>query len=155
MKLIYTSDKVELVGNSIFLAGPTPRSSKVPSWRPKAIEKLASLNFPGTVLVPEGRNWVETLANFNFKDQVEWEWQGLENCSAIVFWVPREIDTMPAFTTNVEFGSYVRSGRAYYGRPDNSEKKGYLDWLYKKTTGRDHFNNLDELLTYVVFLLER
>lgn len=149
MKLIHTNDKVELVGNSIFLAGPTPRSSKIPSWRPMAIDKLAKLNFSGTVLVPEG------TSNFNFKNQVEWEWEGLENCSAIVFWVPRELGTMPAFTTNVEFGSYVRSGRAYYGRPDNSEKNDYLDWLYKKTTGRDHFNNLDELLTYVVFLLER
>lgn len=39
--------------NSIFLAGPTPRSEHTPSWRPDALSVLKSLNFGGTVFVPE------------------------------------------------------------------------------------------------------
>lgn len=147
MKVIYTPEPVILDGKSIFLAGPTPRSAEVASWRPYALELLDKLNFKGTVCVPERRDW---KVAFEYNDQVEWEWQGLENCTAIVFWVPREVKTMPAFTTNVEFGSYVRSGRAFYGRPDGSAKNRYLDWLYGKTTGRKPHNNLHELLMEVI-----
>lgn len=118
------------------------------SWRPHALELLEKLKFEGTVLIPECRNHIR---NHDYIDQVEWEWKGLENCSAIVFWVPRELETMPAFTTNVEFGSYVRSGRAYYGRPDGSPKNDYLDWLYTKATNRKPHNNLHSLLTEVVY----
>jgi len=143
MNTVYAPEPVILLGRSIFLAGPTPRSQEVLSWRPYALEILEKLNFKGTALVPEHRHWDR---NYNFISQVEWEWEGLETCDKIVFWVPRELKTMPAFTTNVEFGSYVRSGRAIYGRPDGSAKNDYLDWLYGKVTKQKPFNNLHELL---------
>ncbi len=149
MNVIYSPEPVILLGPSIFLAGPTPRSRDVQSWRPKALELLEKMNFDGTVLVPEHRNWDY---QFDYMNQVEWEWEGLENCSAIVFWVPRELKTMPAFTTNVEFGSYVRSGRAFYGRPDGSPKNSYLDWLYEKVTKRKPHNELGALLTRAILL---
>ena len=80
-------------------------------------------------------------------DQVEWENFGTENCSKIVFWIPRKLDTMPAFTTNVEFGRYVGSGKCMYGRPDDSEKNRYLDWLYKKLNSKESVHNsLESLL---------
>jgi len=147
MKQIYTPEKIEFVGKSIFLAGPTPRSIDVQSWRPEALDLLSQLHFDGTVLIPERRDWA---TKFEYNEQVEWEWQGLENCHAIVFWIPRNLSTMPAFTTNVEFGSYVRSGRAYYGRPDGSPKNDYLDWLYEKVTKREPENNLENLLERVI-----
>lgn len=143
MKLIYAAERIAFEGRSIFLAGPTPRSQDVDSWRPYAIELLEKLNFDGTVLVPEKRDW---HTKFNYISQVEWEWEGLENCDAIIFWVPRNLETMPAFTTNVEFGSYVRSWRALYGRPDGSPKNDYLDWLYEKVTKRKPHNDLYSLL---------
>src|SRR5581483_11776507 len=104
MNVIYTPEEI-VTHRSIFLAGPTPRSSHVKSWRPEAINILRESNFSGTVLVPERRDWT---VKFDYIEQVEWEWKGLEDCSIIVFWVPRDLQTMPAFTTNVEFGSYVR-----------------------------------------------
>ncbi len=144
MNTIYAPEPVILLGRSIFLAGPTPRSRDVKSWRPEALEILEKkLNFTGTVLVPEHRNWDY---DYDFLSQVEWEWEGLNTCDCIVFWIPRELKTMPAFTTNVEFGSYVRSGRALYGRPDGSPKNGYLDWLYEKVTDNKPHNNLFKLL---------
>ncbi len=147
MNVVYCPRKIEFLGKSIFLAGPTPRSADVRSWRPIALHILEDLKFAGTVLVPERDDWSRS---FEYTDQVEWEWEGLENCTAIAFWIPRELKTMPAFTTNVEFGSYVRSQRAWYGRPDSSPKCDYLDWLYGKTTGRKPFNNLRDLLAFVV-----
>lgn len=146
-KTIFAPEKIELSGKSIFLAGPTPRLPEVKSWRPEALNLFDKLNFDGIVLVPERRDWIK---GFDYINQVEWEWEGLENCSTILFWIPRELITMPAFTTNVEFGSYVRSGRAYYGRPDWSEKNSYLDWLYTKVTGRQPKNNLEGLIKEVI-----
>jgi hypothetical protein len=67
---------------------------------------------------------------------VEWEYAGLEGCSVVAFWVPRDVQSLPGFTTNVEFGRYVGSGRCVYGRPENAPHTKYLDWLYRKLTGR-------------------
>ena len=53
---------------------------------------------------------------------------------------------MPAFTTNVEFGYYIHTGKILYGRPDNSKKNKYLDWLYELDTNMKPINNLEELL---------
>src|SRR5262249_43549449 len=89
--------------------------------------------FAGAALAPERRDW---SVRFDYADQVEWEYVGLENCRVIAFWVPREVQTLPGFTTNVEFGRYVGSGRCVYGRPEGAAHTRYLDWLYRKLTGR-------------------
>lgn len=130
--------------HSIFLAGPTPRSLKVPSWRPEALRILEELNYHGQVIVPERFVKAEHV---DYDAQVEWENYGTENCSRLVFWIPRDLKTMPAFTTNVEFGRYVKSGKAMYGRPTESPKNRYLDWLYKKFNHlHPIYNTLPELL---------
>lgn len=131
MKVIYSDQPAEIepFRHSIFLAGPTPRSLSVESWRPKALEILKQLDYQGQVFVPEPSKVQE---NFDYIKQVEWENFGTENCKKVVFWIPRYLPDMPAFTTNVEFGRYVSSGRCLYGRPDDSEKNRYLDWLYNK-----------------------
>jgi hypothetical protein len=131
MNVVFADQAIELTPPSIFLGGPTPRSRDVVSWRPEALDLLRGLGFGGTVLVPERRDW---SAKFDYLDQVEWEFAGLEGCSVIAFWVPRDT-TLPGFTTNVEFGRYVGSGRCVYGRPDGAPHTRYLDWLYGKVTG--------------------
>jgi len=147
MDIIYSDQPIELRlnphGHSVFLVGPTPRDKTTPSWRPTAIQILTDLNYKGQVLVPErsDKTW-----KMSYEDQVEWEHYGLEHCSSIAVWVPRNMITMPALTTNVEFGLYVRSGRIYYGRPDDAEKCRYLDWLYSKYNQRPIYNNLNALL---------
>jgi hypothetical protein len=134
MKVIYAGEVVAHWPESIFLAGPAPRRAEVRSWRPNALAALREMSFTGTVLVPEPRDW---SAKFSYLDQVEWEYAGLEGCSVIAFWVPRDLEVLPGFTTNVEFGRYVGSARCVYGRPDNAPHTKYLDWLYKKVTARD------------------
>ena len=133
MNIVFAGEAVHYWPGSIFLAGPAPRRAEVRSWRPDAVEVLRGLGFAGTVLVPEPRDW---SAKFSYLDQVEWEYAGLEGCSVIAFWVPRDMQVFPGFTTNVEFGRYVGSGRCVYGRPENAPHTKYLDWLYKKVTGR-------------------
>jgi hypothetical protein len=153
MKLIYANHPpLEPGHKSIFLVGPTPRSSDVPSWRPRAIEILKEYNFDGRVLIPE----TESGEAFPYYyDQVEWEHEGLHNCESIVAWVPREMSTMPALTTNVEFGYWMgrEPHKVLYGRPNGSIHTEYLDWMYEKNTGRRPINTLEELLGTAVDLL--
>lgn len=149
MKVIYSNFPIHENDylNSIFLAGPTPRSPDVKSWRPEALSILSKLKFKGNVFVPE---WDKFENKINYLDQVEWEWNALHNAKAIVFWIPRNLKDMPAFTTNVEFGRYTALRTdIIYGRPDQSCKNEYLDWLYAKTQNNTNiFNDLENLLKY-------
>lgn len=108
---------------SIFLAGPTPRSKDVKSWRPEAISLFEEFQFDGDLLVPEDskQSWA-----FSYDDQIEWELQALHSATVVMFWVPREIQTMPAFTTNVEFGLFAPRRNVVLGSPDGAEKMKYL-----------------------------
>ena len=80
------------------MAGPTPRNIEVQTWRKEAIKLLQDLGFDGIVYVPE-REFDDRT--FNYDNQVWWEREALHNANSIVFWIPRDIKTMPAFTTNV------------------------------------------------------
>ena len=145
MKVVYSNHKLNfpLEEHSIFLAGPTPRNSKTKSWRPEALNLLDSMNYDGTVFVPErsSKDYKE-----HYLDQITWERSALLNCRVITFWIPRKFPEMPGFTTNVEFGLYINSGKVLYGRPNDSEKNSYLDWIYKEINGETPFTNLSELL---------
>lgn len=107
---------------SIFLAGPTPRSPDVPSWRPRAIGLFQEAGFTGSLLVPEDSTF---SAKFDYHDQIEWELQALHSATVVLFWIPRS-DVMPAFTTNVEFGLMAARRNVVLGCPDDAQKMKYL-----------------------------
>ncbi len=57
MQLVHTlAPFPAAVTRSVFLAGPTPRSREIASWRPAAIEALAAAGWDGHVFVPEGKD---------------------------------------------------------------------------------------------------
>ena len=133
---------------AIFLVGPTPRDEETPSWRPEAISFLKVIGFDGVVFVPERESW-----DCYYTDQIEWGHGGLDRAASngcIAAWVPRDLKTMPAFTTNIEFGIYVGCGRFAYGRPPEAPKCRYLDWLYKKRTGMEPLVTLLSLMNQAV-----
>jgi len=132
---------------SIFLAGPTPRRKDVKSWRPEAIQILTELGYEGAILVPER---ADRNNKIDYICQVGWEDYGLTAANLIVFWVPRDLETMPAFTTNVEAGRFFSSDRSLYGRPDDAPGNRYLDWLYGKERKKEPYNDLREMLKDVV-----
>jgi len=77
MKVIY-SDQPPLKTpekNSIFLAGPTPRSKDVKSWRPDALKILEELEYKGIVCIPERSDW----EGVDYITQVEWEYDCLSH----------------------------------------------------------------------------
>lgn len=111
---------------SIFLAGPSPRSPEVPSWRPEALSLLQQAGFGGAVFVPEA---ADGRSHPDYLNQVEWERQGLHFADRILFWVPRDLATLPGLTTNVEFGRWATSGKAILAFPPTAPKNKYLAWL--------------------------
>lgn len=124
------------VGPSVFLAGPTPdKSAPVPSWRPAAAEALAA-QWTGaqtlTVLSPESQHGQHAD---RYQTQVDWETDARAAASAILFWIPRDLKTMPAMITNVEFGLDVSTGRAVLGCPPdcpNPERNRYLIYVARR-----------------------
>lgn len=116
----------------IFLAGPTPRDLVTPSWRPDAVREFVDQGFEGTLLIPEDGTG-EPFDDARFHDaQVHWEWEALDAADAIMFWVPRDLETLPGFTTNVKFGFYVRSGKIVLGAPELADKNRYLFMLAER-----------------------
>ena len=75
-----------------------------------------------------------------------WERLALTEASVITFWIPRKLPDMPAFTTNVEFGYWLPTGKVIYGRPNDAVKIKYLDWLYELDYNKKPHNNLLKLL---------
>ncbi|MFJ6661621.1 nucleoside 2-deoxyribosyltransferase domain-containing protein [Streptomyces sp. NPDC091377] len=123
-------------GPSVFLAGPTPdKSAPVPSWRPAALAALAA-RWTGpevlTVLSPESRNGIRAE---RYEHQVDWETSARAAADAVLFWIPRDLKTMPGMTTNVEFGLDAPSGRAVLGAPPdcpNPERNRYLIYVARR-----------------------
>ena len=82
------------------------------------------MGFDGVVYVPEYSTW---KPKESYIDQAMWERMDLTEATIIMFWIPRHLPDMPAFTTNVEFGYWLHTGKVLYGRPDNAEKIKYLE----------------------------
>ncbi|KKN67670.1 hypothetical protein LCGC14_0459290 [marine sediment metagenome] len=140
MKVIYTTERLpNSITRSIMLCGPTPRTKEVLSWRPEALKMLELLGYEGTVFVPELRPASVRRENpenpyvatgcyagcYDWDKQVKWEYDAIEMSDCVLFWVPREIKTMPAFTTNDEWGYLKGSGKVVFGAPDGAPKTRY------------------------------
>ena len=130
MKVIHAPQEIPLAikdcfPGSIFLAGPTPRSSDAQGWRRGALDILSSAGYGGHVFVPQDENWGWCG---DYQRQVEWEWEALGRSARVLFWVPRNLETMPAFTTNVEFGFMAATWpeRVVLGFPEGTPKNRYL-----------------------------
>jgi len=152
-KVVYALEPFpDPVTKSMFLAGPTPRSAVVPSWRKDAIEYLKGIGYDGHVFVPEPRDgsWAEDYIN-----QVEWEEDGLNRADVIVFYVPRDMNgetygtPMPALTTNDEWGDWKSSGKVVFGAPDWAEHVRYQQH-YAKELGVPLANTLEGTLQNAV-----
>lgn len=105
--------------HSIFLAGPTHRVSGRPSWREDAIDFFKKKEYNGRLFIPE------PFAG-NYVQQIDWEEYHLEIASCIMFWIPRDMKELPALTTNIEFGEWMKSGKVVLGYPHDAVSMDYL-----------------------------
>lgn len=121
---------------SIFLAGPTLRGNRRGSWRERAIELLSS--FEGLVVIPENRNPEEPFDQRDWTEQVDWELKWLHRATVVLFWVPRDMVTLPGLTTNVEFGLMLGETDGFFdpkvvlGYPIGAPHTAYLGHLARR-----------------------
>lgn len=139
----YSNQEILIREKSIFLAGPTSRDCSLTCWRKEAICILSKIGYDGVVYVPE---FEHNFNKYDYMNQVYWEREAMNVSNVISFWIPRKLPEMPAFTTNVEFGYWLKSGKIIYGRPNNAEQIRYLDWIYKKELKLEPLSNLYDLM---------
>ena len=124
MKVVYALEPFpDSCAKSVFLAGPTPRSRDTKSWRPEALRILEAKGYDGVVFVPET---ADGAWKASYQEQIDWETEGLNRADCILFWVPRDLTNLPAFTTNIEFGEWHKSGKIVFGAPEGAAKVAYL-----------------------------
>ncbi|OGN01128.1 MAG: hypothetical protein A3B91_02750 [Candidatus Yanofskybacteria bacterium RIFCSPHIGHO2_02_FULL_41_29] len=138
MKVIYYyGEPPESFSKSIFLAGPSPRRPDVPSWRPEALRILESKGYDGVVFIPEPKPG--DTVKYDWAKAPQWEHKMLDMSDMVLFWVARDCTLMgyqefkfPGFTTNVEFGHWVNSGKAVLGHPPKTPHTSYLRFMADK-----------------------
>lgn len=124
MDIVYALEAVpQTYSKSIFLAGPSPRDESHENWRESALEMLVEANYDGVVFVPLPRDGAWT---YDYTSQIKWETKCLGIADVILFWVPRDMETLPGLTTNVEFGNWFDSGKCVLGAPSSAVKMRYL-----------------------------
>lgn len=134
VRLVMARELIPTTGSSVFLAGPSPAlGSDTPSWRPEAVEALRATwrgRVPLIVLSPESRNGVRAE---RYEQQVFWEMRARSLATVVMYWIPRDVEALPGFTTNVEFGFDAGRNRLMVlgAPPDcpNPERNEYLIFL--------------------------
>lgn len=152
MEVVYALEELpKSITKSIFLAGPTPRSDDGNPWRKEAVKLLEEADFDGVVYVPEPRDgkWHK-----EYDKQVEWEELCLNQADCILFWVPRDLKAMPAFTTNIEWGRWEASGKLVLGYPKEAEKMSYMNHYAEKLSIPISGSLLDTLRSAIDFVGE-
>lgn len=133
MQIIYpNSHPEEIQRPSIFLAGPSPRSSMGEHWRADAFKEFERFEFDGTLFSPVPEDLTNLDGHFDtemYFNQIDWEQRYLREATVIMFWVPRELSELPGFTTNIEFGQYVNSGKIVLGYPFHAANMDAFWWL--------------------------
>jgi len=152
MKTYYALDELYpfMERPRLFLAGPTPRSPEVKSWREEALQYLASKAYKGIVFVPEPQNgkW-----HNEYDNQIAWEDKALNRSDCIMFWIPRDLDTLPGFTTNIEWGRWERSGKVVLGYPKEAPKMTYIAY-YAKHYGVPIAHSLEDTIDNALNMLK-
>lgn len=135
----YTNnEEVDISCPSIFLAGPTPRDYNTMlthEWRTPALEILRKLECNCNVYIPGFIDKYDHVKgdsdsfDISYNGVIDWELAHLNEVNCIAFWIPRQVNQgMPGFTTNVEFGMFVRSGKCVLGYPEFAE---HIDYIHR------------------------
>jgi hypothetical protein len=109
----------------VFLAGSIAMGL-AEEWQAEIGNKLADIGI--MVLNPRrtswDASWVQQIENDLFREQVEWELQGLEESDWIIFYFAP--DTQAPITL-LELGLWARSGKCVVCCPDGFWRKGNVD----------------------------
>jgi len=148
-EVYYNESAPDTLEHSIFLAGPTPRSKDVKSWRGEALAILEAMGYKGVVFLPEYRG-NSVFRPEDWKTNVVWETNNLQMADVILFWVPRNLKDTHGLTTNDEWGTWKFSGKAVFGAPDSAERITYQRYFAEEIVGLPRLNTLPATIEYVL-----
>lgn len=146
MNVIKPPHRIEITNPSIFLAGSI-ELDKAQKWQDYITEQLA--DFPVTLLNPRRDSWDASWPqdiNFGpFKEQVEWELEGLEIADLIIVYFD------PATKSPIsllELGLHARSGKIVVCCPSGFWRKGNVDIVCRRY-GIPQVETIDALIPYI------
>lgn len=133
---------------SIFLAGPSPKGPKDFNWRIEAISYLQRKKYKGDIYIPLTRDgiWLP-----DYDAQIDWELTYLNKAKVIAFWIPRDLVNLPGFTTNIEFGMFLKSCKIILGYPKGASKMRYIHYV-AEMNNVPVFNSLKKTLDKAIAL---
>ncbi len=142
----YPPNPIPLVGKCIFLAGSIEQNT-AENWQEKIIQSIDNSYI--NILNPRRKDWdsswKEDINNPNFKEQVNWELQGLERANLIVMYFDPKTKSPISL---LELGLYANSGKMVVCCPVGYWKKGNVDIVCQKYQIHQT-NNIDELIIYL------
>ena len=110
---------------SVFLAGSIEMGAAGP-WQAEVERALADL--PVTILNPRrdawDASWEQSIANPQFRQQVEWELEAQERASLIAMYFD---PATRAPVTLLELGLFARSGKVIVGCPPGFWRRGNIE----------------------------
>lgn len=151
MQIIFPNAPLPPKGNvsSVFLAGSIDMGQAV-DWQQLLCEKLTAANWQGCVLNPRrpdwDNTWEQSIENEPFRHQVEWELEGLEQATLIVFYFAPE---SKAPITLLELGLHARTGKCIVCCVEGFWRKGNVDIVCQKYQ-IPQVNQLDELIEAIL-----
>lgn len=127
----------------VFLAGPIQGA---PEWQFEMPE------YDNVVWFSPRRPSTLDKSTFNYNEQVEWETKALLSSNVVLFWIPKQLETVEgrsyAQTTRYELGEYIARGKkVIIGVYDEFPGRRYLEYKaanYSNVLGI--YNNLNDCL---------
>ncbi len=115
---------------SVFLAGSIDMGTSI-EWQKEVEKNLEGLDI--VILNPRrdewDSSWKQSIENDQFREQVEWELDGLERASMIaVYFAPYS----KAPITLLELGMFVRSGKVMVCCPEGYWRRGNVEVVCKR-----------------------
>jgi hypothetical protein len=108
---------------TVFLAGSIEMGT-APDWQTKIAGELP----PATILDPRraewDASWRQSIDEPKFREQVEWELDGLDRADVIAMWF---VPNTKSPITLLELGLYARSGKLLVGCPEGYWRKGNIE----------------------------
>ena len=143
MKIITAPNKIIKSQKPIFFLAGSIEMGKAEDWQTK-IEKSLS-TYKGTILNPRRDHWdaywKQTITNKKFKEQVEWEFAGLENSDYIImYFAPNSKSPISL----LELGLFSRSHKIICCCSKKFWRHGNVEFICKKFK-IPLFNNLKEV----------
>ena len=148
VKIFKPPTNIELEGNlcSVFLAGSI-EMGKATDWQKKVTESLE--DFSVTILNPRrddwDSSWEQTIENSMFREQVEWELQGLEQVMFRIFHF--EAGTMSPITL-MELGLCAQMGNNIVHCAPGFWRKGNVDIVCARY-GIEQVDSLEDAIVWL------